>query len=168
MSGEGSYSALMPFTDKRLTVLEPSSIGGYQLKRYHIDQIEQPLTAAVVDAAYAAVETVIPPVDVGTPPCGWVVVHRGAGTGAYALVYTWTWDNVVEVHSAAAGQPVIGCTDDDPTNFVALHKTWIGCVWELAVLEHERAAWVRHVLDEDPPDIEGYLKDSYNAATVGR
>jgi len=158
----------MPFDDKRLTTLDPVTIRGYEMKRYHIDQTAQPLTPDVVAAAYAAIERLLPAIDEGTPPAGWIVVHRGAGTGAYALAYTWVWDNVIELHSAAAGQPVIGCADEDPTNFVELHKPWIGCVWELAVLEHERAAWVRHVLDEDEPDIEGYLKDCCTESLVGR
>jgi hypothetical protein len=37
--------------------------------------------------------------------------------------------------SAVAGQPVIGCVDVD--HFSELDKPWIGCVWELAMLEHE-------------------------------
>jgi len=158
----------MPFDDKRLTTLDPMRMRGREMKRYHIDQATQPLTPDVVDAAYAAIEPLLPDVDADTPPAGWIVVHRGAGTGAYALAYTWVWDNVIELHSAVAGQPVIGCADEDPTNFAGLDKPWIGCVWELAVLEHERAAWVRHILDDDPPNIEGYLKDCCTATLVGR
>src|SRR5262245_29691279 len=146
MSADPSYSRVMAFDDKDLHILEPVTIRGHSMKRYHIDQHAQPLTADVIDAAYKAIEPLMPAPDPGTPAAGWVVVHRGGGTGAYVLAYSWVWDNVIELHSAAAGQPVIGCPDDDPTNFVELHKPWIGCVWELAVLEHERAAWVRHIL----------------------
>jgi hypothetical protein len=35
----------MPFDDKRLTTLDPVTIRGYEMKRYHIDQTAQPLTA---------------------------------------------------------------------------------------------------------------------------
>lgn len=137
------------------------------MKRYHMDQAEQPLTPEVIDAAYRAIEALASQVD-DTPAAGWIVVHRGSGTGAYALAYTWVWDNVIELHSAAAGQPVIGCADTDPTNFVELTKPWIGCVWELAVLEHERAAWVRHILEPDSPNIDGYIDDHLAVAMVGR
>ncbi len=158
---------LMPFDDKRLTVLEPITMRGRTMKRYHVDQPQQPLTAVVIDAAYASITSLAPPVD-DTPSAGWIVVHRGAGTGAYVLAYTWVWDNVIELHSAVAGQPVIGCADDDPTKFVELDKPWIGCVWELAVLEHERAAWVRHILEPASPDLGGYLEDHFAASVVGR
>lgn len=37
----------------------------------------------------------------------------------------------------------------------------VACVWELAVIEHERTAWLRHVLMQpQSPDTEAYLYDS--------
>ncbi|MGB8862348.1 MAG: hypothetical protein WCC60_24045, partial [Ilumatobacteraceae bacterium] len=104
----------------------------------------------------------------GTPAAGWVVLHRGADDGAYLLVYSWVWDNVVELHCAAAGQAMLGCNDDDLTHFTETVKPWIGCIWELAVLEHERAAWARHVLAPDTPDVAGYLGDVHRDGPVGR
>ena len=98
----------------------------------------------------------------------WVVMHRGGDGGAYLLVYSWVWDNVLEMHTAAAGQPVLDCADDDPTHFTVLERPWIGCVWELAVLEHERAAWVHWMLSCDPPNLAGYLADVRADALVGR
>ena len=39
----------------------------------------------------------------------------------------------------------------------------LACVWELLAIEHERSAWVEHVLTRPGrPDIDGYL----NAAIV--
>jgi hypothetical protein len=48
-----------------------------------------------------------------------------------------------------------------------LGKPWIGCVWELAVLEHERAAWVRHILSPATPDLDGYLNDLHPEKPIG-
>jgi hypothetical protein len=40
----------------------------------------------------------------------------------------------------------------------------LACVWELQAIEHERSAWVEHVLTQPGhPDIDGYL----NAAILG-
>ncbi len=47
----------------------------------------------------------------------------------------------------------------DPERFAELARPWIGCVWELPPLGHERSAWVRHVLAPDEPDLPGYLAD---------
>ncbi|MDX3248064.1 hypothetical protein PV408_41475 [Streptomyces sp. ME18-1-4] len=80
------------------------------------------------------------------------------------------WDNVLHFRGAAAGQPVLGCPDDDPTHFVVPHRPWIGCVWELPPILHERDAWVRHMLAPtapDIPDLDAYLADSLPAGTTG-
>ena len=44
---------------------------------------------------------------------------------------------------------------------------WIGCVWELPPLLHERDAWVRHMLTPDAPDLDAYLADSLPEGTTG-
>ncbi|MGC5022834.1 hypothetical protein [Micromonospora sp. DT47] len=158
----------MAFRDKELRVRGATTVAGRQLKRYQIDQPDRRITPEVERAAYAVLPHLLPPPDGSTPPAGWVVLHRGADTGAYLLAYTWFWDNVVECRIAVAGQPALGCPDDDPARFVPLDRPGVGCVWELGVLEHERAAWVRHVLAPDRPDLDGYLADRKMEGPVGR
>jgi hypothetical protein len=87
---------------------------------------------------------------------------------AYLNAYTWVWDNVLECHTSAAGQPFLGCDDDNPANFKELGKPWIGCVWELPPLEHERSAWVRHLIEPERPDLPAYLADALPEGKVGR
>ncbi|SBT41163.1 hypothetical protein [Micromonospora auratinigra] len=157
----------MTFQDKELTVPGPVEVGGRHVKRYHVDQPDRRLEPAVVEAAYAYLPHLLPEPD-GTPAAGWVVLHRGADTGAYLLAYSWFFDNVVQCRIAVAGQPALDCPDDDPTHFVPLAQPGVGCVWELGVLEHERAAWIRHVLAPDAPDLAGYLADSRAEGPVGR
>ncbi|QGN48740.1 hypothetical protein ACN26Y_22200 [Micromonospora sp. WMMD558] len=158
----------MAFRDKELRVPAPITVAGRRVKRYHIDQPERPLEPEVERAAYAFLPRLLPPAGAdGTPPVSWVVLHRGADTGAYLLAYTWFFDNVVEAHVAEAGQPAIGCPDDDPTHFVEMRRPVVGCVWELGMLEHERAAWIRHVLAPDRPDVEAYVADTRAEGTVG-
>jgi hypothetical protein len=157
----------MGFIDKDLRSLPAIAVADRELKRYHIDQPSRPLDEEVIRAAYTVLPELVPPAE-GDAASGWVVLHRGADDGAYMLAYTWVWDNVVEMHSFAAGQPLIGCPDTDPTNFVELVKPWVGCVWELAVLEHERSAWARHVLSPTSPDLAGYLADTHADGPIGR
>ncbi|MEO3770324.1 hypothetical protein [Micromonospora sp. B9E7] len=158
----------MAFRDKDLSTPGPVTVDGRQLKRYHIDQAEQRIESEVEKAAYDLLPALLTDVvDDGTPAAGWVVLHRGADTGAYLLAYTWVWDNAVEVRVAAAGQPALACPDDDPTHFVEVGRPAVGCVWELAVLEHERAAWVRHMLAPETPDLAAYLDDTRAEGPVG-
>ncbi|MFG3558892.1 hypothetical protein ACGGAQ_31405 [Micromonospora sp. NPDC047557] len=159
----------MAFRDKDLRTPGPVTVDGWQLKRYHIDQPERPIEPEVEKAAYDLLPALLArAVSDGTPAAGWVVLHRGADSGAYLLAYTWVWDNALQVHIAVAGQPVLDCPDDDPTHFVELGRREVGCVWELAVLEHERAAWVRHMLVPQAPDLTGYLDDTRAEGPVGR
>jgi len=88
-----------------------------------------------------------------------VILHRGAGSAAYLNAYSWVWGNVNECRVAVAGVPFLDCPDEDPEHFTELTRPWIGCVWELAPLGHERAAWVTHVLSPARPDLAGYLAD---------
>ena len=156
----------MAFNEKNLTVLDTITVNGRHLKRYHVDQDSQPLTSEVIEAAYDVLPKLLPSID-GEPAGGWVVVHRGSDAGAYLVAYSWVWDNVVEVHSYAAGQPALDCPDLDPTNFVEVTRSWAGCVWELAVLEHERSAWARHILSPDVADLAGYLGDTHAEGPIG-
>lgn len=121
----------MPFTEKLLTVPPPVEVAGRRIKRYHVTADPAGIAPEVAEAAYAILPELLPEPDSTTPPATFVVLHRGGGDGAYLNVYSWVWDNVLHFAGAAAGQPVLGCPDTDPTHFVATDRPWIGCVWEL-------------------------------------
>jgi hypothetical protein len=158
----------MAFHDKELTVLAPIAVAGRRIKRYHIDQPEQRIEPAVEKAAYDLLPQLLPDGDGETLPASWVVLHRGADTGAYLLAYSWVWGNVVQVRCLVAGQPALDCPDTDPSAFVPLDRPLVGCVWELGVFEHERTAWIRHVLEPDEPDLDRWLTDTRAEGPVGR
>lgn len=171
MSVEPPYGPTMAFTEKLLRVLSPIEVGGRWIKRYHvagdpvgIDPVG--IEPAVEQAAYAILPELLPEPD-GTPAASFVVLHRGGDDGAYLNAYSWVWDNVLHFGGAAAGQPVLGCPDNDPTHFVRLDRSMIGCVWELPPILHERDAWVRHMLAPDHADLDAYLADSLAEGSTG-
>ncbi len=149
----------MPFKEKLLTSLPPIAAGGRQFKRYYVTSETAPVSGDIEAAAFEILPRLLPEAD-GTPAAGFVVLHRGGDGAAYLNAYTWVWDNVLHMRAAAAAQPVLGCPDDDPTHFVVLDRPWIGCVWELPPIQHERDAWVRHMLVPDVADLNGYLADA--------
>ncbi|MEW1640675.1 MULTISPECIES: hypothetical protein [unclassified Streptomyces] len=164
----------MPFTEKLLTVLPPIEVAGRHIKRYHVTADPAGIAPEVQEAAYAILPELLPrprpgdgPTGDGTPPATFVVLHRGGDDGAYLNAYSWVWDNVLHFRGASAGQPVLGCPDRDPTHFVRPDLPWIGCVWELPPIQHERDAWVRHLLAPEVPDLDAYLADSLPAGTTG-
>jgi len=80
---------------------------------------------------------------------GFCVVHRGA-EALWVLVCWWELDIMYE----RLWRADLGSTDlrpvppDGPT----------ACVWELEAINHERQAWVDHVLARPAdPDFDGYL-----------
>jgi hypothetical protein len=156
----------MAFKEKLLSSLPPIQAGGRHYKRYYVTSASAGITGAVEQAALGVLEELLPETD-GTPPAGFVVLHRGGDGAAYVNAYTWVWDNVLHMRGAAAAQSELGCPDEDPTHFIALDRPWIGCVWELPPIQHERDAWVRHMLMPDAPDLAGYLGDTMPAGTTG-
>jgi hypothetical protein len=157
----------MPFKQKYVRPLPAIELGGRQVKPYHITREPDGVLAPdIVDAAYAIVAKLLPAPDGEAPPAGWVVLHEGKDA-MYLCVYSWVWGNVVHARNAAAGEPYVGCPDKDLTNFVVLTEPLIGCVWELATMEHERAAWVRHVVAPAAPDLGAYLADTLPEGPVG-
>ena len=147
----------MAFAPRFLRTPGSIALAGRRIKRYHVCVDDRAIEPAIVEAAYAMVPSLLSREHDGTPPAAFVVLHRGRDA-AFCVVYSWVWDNVLECHSAAAGSRVLGCADDDPTHFVMVSKPWIGCVWELPAVAHERTAWVRWMLG-DTPDLERYLAD---------
>jgi len=145
----------------------PISLAGRQIKRYHVNNDPSEIQPEIEKAAYEMVPALLPDLDPDTLPAAFVVLHRGGDGAAYINTYTWVWGNVISCANAAAGQPVLDCPDTDPTHFVPLTKPWIGCIWELPALGHERSAWVRHVFAPEHPDLDAYLADSLPEGWTG-
>jgi hypothetical protein len=157
----------MTFTEKYLRVPGVAEIAGRHVKRYHVNSDDAEIEDGIQAAAYDFLPRLLPAPDGETPPASFVVLHRGRGPAAYLVSYSWVWDNVIECSSASAGVPFLGCPDEDPHNFTKLDRPWIGCVWELPPIGHERSAWVRHVLIPDEPDLAAYLSDTLPEGRIG-
>ncbi|CAM5664420.1 hypothetical protein SAVIM338S_06861 [Streptomyces avidinii] len=157
----------MAFTEKLLSVHSPIQVGDRRVKRYHVTADPAGIAPEVQRAAYAFLHRLLPETDDGTPTAAFTVLHQGADGGVYLNAYSWVWDNVLHFGGGAAAQPALDCPDLDPTRFIRLDRSWIGCVWELPPIGHEREAWVRHVLVPDRPDLDGYLADSLPEGSTG-
>lgn len=85
-----------------------------------------------------------------------LIVHEGR-EGIFTLVNWWIDENMLQNH-------VYFSSYDAPQKFIDYSKKGItACVWELAVIIHERAAWIDHVLKRaSNPDVKGYLNSWLN------
>ena len=156
----------MAFEEKWLSSHPPVQVGRRHYKRYYVTSATAVVTPEVEKAAFGALPGLLPEMD-STPPAGFVVLHRGGDGAAYLNAFTWVWDNVLHMRGAAAAQPALGCPDNDPTHFMPLDRPLIGCVWELPPIQHERDAWVRHMLMPSVADLNGYLGDTMPGGTTG-
>lgn len=142
---------------RNVTFLRLHETAGWRLKFYRIGRAR----AELVRTAELLAPSALPapavhhggddPYDIDRYGVGFVIVHE---TSDYAFaLYDW-WAGQNEIH-----QRIFSSL---PTRLEAMrpHPTRaIGSVWELAVIDFERRAWVRHMLDGDEPDIEAYLAD---------
>ncbi|MFN0189730.1 MAG: hypothetical protein ACKVQV_13600 [Bacteroidia bacterium] len=74
--------------------------------------------------------------------------------GCYAIINWWTGENML--------QNFVYLKEDEEYKIYS-DRGITTCVWEMAVLWHERNAWVKHVLTKNEnPDFEGYLNEQLN------
>lgn len=79
-----------------------------------------------------------------------LIVHEGEN-GDYVLVEWWSDNDILRHHNYGAPKGHGG-------RFVHQWPDPAACIWELAVVEFERAAWIRHVLEPaGGPDVAAYL-----------
>jgi hypothetical protein len=146
-----------PYRPRRTEWLGVTECAGWQVKQIAIVADGGSLSEAELMAAFEAAERDLP-----QPPraesrlgAGFVIAHRGAAA-LWVLVCWWESEILYERMWRAD----LGTADlrrmppDGPT----------ACVWELLAIDHERRAWIEHVLRRPAaPDISGYLSAAASA-----
>lgn len=141
-----------PHRTRPIRFIELHEPDGWRLKVYGIRAGQEPPSPALVRAAKELAAGLLPGDDPGAGHygVGFMVVHQAADF-AFVLVDWWAGEH--EVHQHLLSAPL-----DRPDRLAPHAGPAVGCVWELAVVDFERRAWLRHVLDNpDGPDLEGYL-----------
>lgn len=122
---------------------------GWQVKTYamHVEDAARP-EVAVVEAALDHAHEALPPQN--EHRVGFLLLHR-ARPANFVLVSWWQGVDLKQLYYRSSHA--------QPARLERLPAHDVGCVWELEVLIHERAAWITHVLDRREPDYAGYLND---------
>lgn len=146
---------------------QPRSIRFYQLiqtgdwwtKVYHITYRDPFGAQASLDKAIATLPQWLEKAEAQTDISGKVaalIVHEGQD-GIWFILSWWVGDNMLQTQTyySSLDQPEI----------LMPHTTEgsIACVWELAVINHERIAWTNHILKQTRPDYKALLTDVLNA-----
>lgn len=144
-----------PYAPRRIAPLGVWREAGHSIKAYGIHrdaELAGPiLTDAVTASVRAAVRDVLS-VHRGDPRghgLGYCIAHVG-DEAVWLLVDWWISGGIV-------CQRMLSAPLAQPDRFTPVTAPALACVWELAVIAHERDAWVRHMLTERP-DADAYLQ----------
>ncbi|MEM8983596.1 MAG: hypothetical protein AAGC71_11255 [Pseudomonadota bacterium] len=146
-------STFSPYRRRRFEQLPAWSIGDTTLKAYAITVGEAPLSTALATAAYDYVSNEAETINgADAHGSGYAMVHHGEQ--AVWLLAHW-WAHVDIAMRLLASAPADGLPEFVSRDAERFHA----CVWEHVVINHERDAWVRHVLT-DTPDLDAYRADA--------
>ena len=131
----------------------------WRIKVYAITYRRAKLSDALRDAALERARARLPrpAVTASRPGAGFLGIHEGRDSN-FAFLDWWADENELHHHVWFSAPHEPGALREwTPQDAIA-------CVWDLAVVGFERAAWVRHVLANPVgPDLDAYLADVMNA-----
>ena len=151
-----------PHRPRSICHLGVREFSGWQVKVYGMAwQGEQPRPELVQAAIRTAAQALPSPARqlAGDGPdrygLGFCIVHD-AGDRCFVLCDWWAAEN--EIHQRMFSAPL-----NAPDALAPHPAEAIGCVWELAVTDFERRAWLRHVLaNPGGPDEAAYLHATFS------
>lgn len=154
-----------PYRPRTIGFLGLAHRGPWTLKVYRLERVPGVLPPALVEAAQDLaldfLELPMPQPRSGatdwaglpTHGLGFLLVHSGLD-GVFIVLDVWIGENMLR-------QQVWVTTLAPPWRFDSLRESGLAmCVWELQVIQHEREAWLRHVLTPSGRhDLPAYLAD---------
>jgi hypothetical protein len=143
-----------PYIPRQVRPLGMHRVGDWRVKLHGLYASGEPTTDAAAEegALLAAAEALPKPATAGGRyGVGFVIVHRG--TNAYWYVVGW-W-----AYSCLLSIAAYSARISDPSDIARCPTRQAGCVWELAVIDHERRAWTESVMRAGKgPDLDAYLE----------
>lgn len=145
-----------PYEPRAVRPLGVWEVDGWKVKAYSLALHGGTARPELVDAMRARVAGRLPrPVDSARHGAAFAVAHDGE-TGEFVFLCWWESENEL-------AHVIWGGAKGDGLPERGVHQTR-SCVWEAAVICHERAAWVAHVLaNPSGPDLDAYFADAMNA-----
>ncbi|MFB9835638.1 hypothetical protein [Actinoallomurus acaciae] len=161
---ESTITRTGAYRPRAINFLKVHEAAGWRLKFYGITANGGPPRPELITVGEALVPSVLPspavynsggdPHDSDRYGVGFVTLHD-ATDYAFALFDWWAGESELHQRVYSALPTRLGAMRPHPT-------PTIGGVWELAVTDFERRAWLEHVLARPGgPDIEGYLADRF-------
>jgi len=142
-----------PYKPRHVRFVRRQDVDGWQLKLYGIALNGKEPDPGFVEATRDLAASILPRPPVGDDRYGVAVATAHDATSVYiALIYWWQSEN--ELHQRIYVSP-----KGDPISFQQVENQPAGCVWELAIVDFERRAWIEDVLaNPNGPDVDRYLE----------
>ena len=145
-----------PFALRNVFYHRLVELDGWQVKTYKISPKEAFGSQEILENALAALPTWMEKageLQLPTHRSAFLIVHEG-GDGVWSILSWWIGGDMLQTTTYFTPYEQPGLFRHYPNN------SSMACVWELAVVCHERKAWIEHVLKKaDAPDFSGYLND---------
>ncbi|MEM9819612.1 MAG: hypothetical protein AAF985_01015 [Bacteroidota bacterium] len=92
--------------------------------------------------------------DASNDKIAFLILHAGT-EGIFSLINWWVGKNMLNTN-------IFMTLPEKPNEFEKISGDGLGpCVWELAIINHERIAWTNHILKQNGhPDYNKYLADT--------
>ncbi len=132
--------------------LENWKMDTIEFKVYFISAEKQSIENTIVEKCKDHLKQLLPKKIAEHPHnnAGYIIIHQGE-MGIWLLTHWWAYDDIVLStlsKAISAGNDFINF-DDQPFH---------ACVWEHVVINHERNAWVKHVMKKNP-SLKNYHKE---------
>jgi hypothetical protein len=156
-----SVEMAVSYQTRPIRHLEVWEHDGWRVKVYGISALDALPPMELVDAIKQVAGALLPRPAVATDRygVGFLYAHQGRNGGGYASVNWWGNENELFHFQYESTPERIG-------DLRPIEETGgsCACVWDLAVIDHERRAWMDLVLtNQDGPDFEAYLRAELNA-----
>lgn len=150
-----------PYKTRPVRYLETWEHAGWRVKVYGISAANERPPQELVDAIETIAANILPQPAITDERYGvaFLYAHEGGDGGGYCSVNWWARENEL-YHEQYESRP------DALTNLQPITTTGGSdfCTWDIAVIAHERQAWVECVLANDAgPDLDAYLDRRLNA-----
>ena len=142
-----------PYRPRHVRFVRRDDLDGWQLKLYGIALNGKEPDPAFVEATRDLAASVLPQPPEADDRYAVAFATAHDATSLYiTLIYWWQSEN--ELHQRIYVSP-----KEDPISFTQVENQPAGCVWELAIVDFERRAWIEDVLaNPGGPDLERYLE----------
>lgn len=146
---------LAPYKTRPVRYLETWEHEGWKVKVYGISGIGERPARELVEAIKSVAARTLPQPATTEDRYGiaFLYAHQGGDGGGYTSVNWWARENELYHYQFESSREAL--EDLKPIDETGGSHC---CVWDLAVMAHERQAWIDCILNNDAgPDLETYL-----------